>query len=129
MHWDVYEPMWFKLGVMIATAELSDASVGDHDLDSRSQEWKKAKISATVISQSFQSLWMEFGKLLRLVSFMNLVLSLSHSISTQGRETCSCDLDIPAFPCVTLTSICIQGKLDAVQVIVFFIEVCSAITV
>ena len=41
----------------------------DQSFQSRSQEFKKS-----LISQSVQSIWMEFCKLLRLVSIMNLVL-------------------------------------------------------
>ena len=42
-----------------------DASQIDLDLDSRSQESKKAKISGPDVSQSFQLIWMEFGVVLR----------------------------------------------------------------
>ena len=49
-----------------------DTSVTDHDLDSRLQECEKTKTSATIISQSFPSIFMTFGTLLRLVSVMNL---------------------------------------------------------
>ena len=37
-----------------------DTSLIGLDLDSRSQECQKAKTSAPIISQSFQSIWMEF---------------------------------------------------------------------
>ena len=52
----------------------TDTGLIDFDLHSRSQECKKAKSSVPVISQSFQSLWMEFGKMLRLVSVMSFCL-------------------------------------------------------
>ena len=39
-----------------------------------------------IISQSCQSIWMEFGVLLRLVSVMNLILILSRPFCIQGRE-------------------------------------------
>ena len=46
-----------------------------------SQECGKSKTSLPILSQSFQSIWMECGLLLRLVGVMNLVLVLSgHSV-------------------------------------------------
>ena len=60
------------------------------DLDSRSKESKKAK-AAPVISQTIQSNWMEFGILLRCVRVINLMLILSHSFNTQGKEPYLCD--------------------------------------
>ena len=57
LHSDVYEFIWFKLRMMI------DTSLIDLDLDSRSQECKKAKASAPIVSQSFQSIWRELGSL------------------------------------------------------------------
>ena len=55
-------------------------------LDSRSQECKKANLSAQIILQSFQSVWMEFGVLLSHVCVMNLILNLFRpfSYSSQG---------------------------------------------
>ena len=47
-----------------------DTNVIDLDRDSRSRECEKAKACAPIISQSFQSIWMEFGILLRLVGVM-----------------------------------------------------------
>ena len=58
-------------------------SLIDVDLHSRSQECEKAKTSAPVISQSFQSFWMEFGILWRLVGVRSLIFSL---FSIQGRK-------------------------------------------
>ena len=49
-----------------------DTSLIDFDLDSRSLEDMKVKTSAPVISQSFQSIWMAYGKLLS-QSVSNLV--------------------------------------------------------
>ena len=51
---DVYEWIWFKLGLMIDTAELYiefESSLVDLELDSGSQECKKAKTSAPVVSK------------------------------------------------------------------------------
>ena len=74
----------------------SDISLVDLDFDSRSQECKKTQTSAPyffcVRVQSFQSIWMEFGVPLRLVSVMNLLLILSSSCGIQGREPYLCDI-------------------------------------
>ena len=64
----------------------SDTSLLALDLVSRSQECEKANTSTPVISQSFQSSWMEFGILLRLVGVGNLILVLSCPVNIQGRE-------------------------------------------
>ena len=61
-------------------------SLIDLDLDSRSQECEKTKTCMLSISQSFQSIWMEFLKLFRLVSVMNLLLILSRPLNIQGRK-------------------------------------------
>ena len=45
--------------------------------DLRLQECKKATTSAAIISQSFQSIMMQFDVLLRLVNVINLILILS----------------------------------------------------
>ena len=39
-----------------------------------SQECEEAKTSVLIISSSFQSIWMEFGNVLRLVVLMKLIL-------------------------------------------------------
>ena len=54
---------WFKLGVMIDAIVFYTlvTSLTDLDLDSRSQECRKTKTSPSIISQSFQSVWMDFG--------------------------------------------------------------------
>ena len=44
------------------------SSLINHDFDLRSQECEKAKTSAPIISQSIQSIWIEFAILLRLAS-------------------------------------------------------------
>ena len=59
----------------------SYASLTDLDLDSRSQMCEKAKPSAPIISQSFQSIWMEFGLIL-----MSLKLILSSPFNIQERD-------------------------------------------
>ena len=64
---------------------MIDTSVFDLDLDSRSQGCEQAQISAPIISQSFQAIWMEFGILLRLV-VMTLLLLLSSLDNIQGKE-------------------------------------------
>ena len=75
MPFDIYECIWFKLEMMIDTMKLHfDASLIDLDLDSRSQECKKAKISAAIISQIFQLIWTKFVIMLRHVIVMNLIL-------------------------------------------------------
>ena len=66
-----------------------DISLTDLDLDPRSQECEKAETS--IISQSFHSIEMEFGILLRLVGVMNHILILSHPFNGQWREPNSYD--------------------------------------
>ena len=56
------------------------------DLDSSSQECKKAKPSVPVISQSFRSILLEFGIMSRRVGVMNLILSLSRPFNIQRKE-------------------------------------------
>ena len=64
----------------------SDTSLLDLDLNSRSQDCKKRRTSAPNISQSFQSIDMEFSVLLRLAGVMKLILILSPPFNIQGRE-------------------------------------------
>ena len=82
IHWNVYELIWFKLGMMIdtfCTLHL-DASVVDLDLDSRSQEYEKAEGSAPIISQCSLLIWKEFGILLRCNELhTHFMLSIQHS--------------------------------------------------
>ena len=54
--------------------------------DSRSQEREKANTSMPVIAQSCQSIYVEFGILLRLVSVMNLVSILCRPFDIKGRQ-------------------------------------------
>ena len=68
---------------MILCTLHSDASFMDLDCDSSSQECEKAVTSSPSISQSFQSIWKEFGTLFRLVGVMNLIVSFS--FNAQGR--------------------------------------------
>ena len=49
------------------------AILSDSELHSKSQECEKAKMSATLISQSFQLIWMGFRSPLRLFSLINLM--------------------------------------------------------
>ena len=63
-----------------------DSSLTDLDHDSRSQEWDKVKTSVPIISQSFQSIWMVFGLLLRLVCVLDLILISCHPFHIQERE-------------------------------------------
>ena len=63
-----------------------DTSLIDHDLDSRSQKWEKAKTFLLIISQNVQSVLIELGILLRLVGVMNLILILSGLFNIQGKE-------------------------------------------
>ena len=62
------------------------SSLTDLYLDSRSQECEKARNSVPVITQSFQSVVMEFGVLLRLCGVTNFMLIVSHSLNIQGRD-------------------------------------------
>ena len=73
-----------------------DTSLIDLDFDSRSNGCEKANTSMPIISQSFQSIWMEFsiGLLLRLVDVMNLILILSRPFSIQGSEPYLCDFSL-----------------------------------
>ena len=43
-------------------------------------EYKKAKLSAAVISQNFQRIWIKFGLLLRCVGEMKLIIVFFSSI-------------------------------------------------
>ena len=66
---------------MLPNSVIIDTSQTDLDLDSRSQECKQTNTSASIISQNFVSIWMEFGILLRLVSVMNFrLLYLTHLV-------------------------------------------------
>ena len=65
---------------------LCDTILIDLDLNSRSQECEKAKLSAPIMSQSFQSIQMECGILLRLVSVTSFILILFRPFDVQGRE-------------------------------------------
>ena len=87
MHSDIYESIWFKLGVMIGTNVLFYTGVIDQDLDSRSLEWEKAKTSVPIVSESFQLIWMKLGMLLRFVVVINLITILSHLLSIQGENS------------------------------------------
>ena len=68
-----------------------DAGLIELDLDSRSLECEKVETSASIISQNFQSIWMECGILLRLVDVMNSIHILCHAFDIQGRKPCTCD--------------------------------------
>ena len=109
MHFDIYEPIWFKLVMMIDTVELhfDNTSLIGLDLDKRSQGWKNTKISAVIISQSWYGwnldldkrsqgwkktkisavvlIWMEFGILLKFDGIYHIFI-LSHPFNIQGRE-------------------------------------------
>ena len=61
-----------------------DTGLIDLDVDSRSQECEKAKSSVAIISQRFQSYWMDFGVLLRLV-WWNLC-SCCRPFNVQGED-------------------------------------------
>ena len=53
------------------------SKLGDLNLDSRPKECEKAKRSASIICQSSQLIWIEFGKLLKVVGVINLTLTYS----------------------------------------------------
>ena len=78
MRLDVYEWIWFKLDMMIDDRYCCtlhfNASLMDLDIDSRSQECKTEKTCVVIILQSFQSVWIKFGALLRFVGVVNLIL-------------------------------------------------------
>ena len=82
VHSDIYKSVGFKLGRMI----LLYSTVNVLDLDSRSQECEKAKTSAPIISQSFESIWMELRILLRPVGVLSLILMFS-SIQYSGERS------------------------------------------
>ena len=46
-----------------------------------SQEYEKANTAVSIILQSYQSIWMEFDMLLRLVRVMNAILILFRSFN------------------------------------------------
>ena len=64
-----------------------DANLIDLDVDSRSQNYKKAETSAPNILQSFQSMWIEFDLHLKLIAVMKLMLISSCPFSIQGGES------------------------------------------
>ena len=68
-----------------------DSSLIDFDLDSRSQVCKKVKTFGPIVLQSFQSMWMGYGILLRLAGVLNLILILSCLLNIPGRQPCICD--------------------------------------
>ena len=65
MRWDIWKPVWFKLGLMIDTTEIYILIHVCVTLTS--QEWKKGNISVLVISQNDEWIWMKFTIMLRLV--------------------------------------------------------------
>ena len=80
--WLAFKRLWINLILTLYDDRYYcilhfDTSLIDLSLDSRSQECEKAKTCAPIISQSFQSTWMEFSLLLRLVGVMNLILVFS----------------------------------------------------
>ena len=63
-----------------------DTNLIELDLDSMSQECKKSETCMSVVSESFQSICMEYGILLRLVGVMSFILILSEPLNIQRRE-------------------------------------------
>ena len=61
--------------MMIATTELYILLLAcDLDLDTKSQQWEKAKTWVPFISQILEWIWIEFDVLLRLVGLVNFIL-------------------------------------------------------
>ena len=85
MHSDIYELIYFKLmwWQILLNSTFWHVLI---DLNSRSQGWKKANTSAPIISQSFESVWMEFAIVLRLVGLMNLIFIIIISYDQYSRE-------------------------------------------
>ena len=63
---DVYELIWFKIGMMVNITLHFDSDLKDLNLDSGHRDVRMQKTSAPIIDQSSQSVLMEFGVLLRL---------------------------------------------------------------
>ena len=75
MYSDVYEPIRFRLGMMMDSTEifiLIKVCI-DLDLHSRSEGCKKANITVPIISQSFELIWLELWMLRRLAGLMKLM--------------------------------------------------------
>ena len=92
-----------------------DTSLIDLDFDSTSHECEKAKTYASIVSQSFQSIQIEFFLLLRLASVVFLIPILFRPFDIQGREPYLCDLIKKTAAATTtgpLTLICIQTFTD-----------------
>ena len=117
MHSDVYESIWFELGIWYDDRYYwtlhFDASLIDLDFDSRSQQckkWRKCQLSQK-FSMGLNGISVLFCTLLRLV-VMNLIVipMLCCLFSIQGREPYLCDF------CKTkpnpLTLACIQTFTD-----------------
>ena len=82
MHSDIYESNFLQTWCdsRYYWTQHFDASLTDLDLDSRPQECKKVKIFATMIPQTFQSIWLQFGYCLDL-----LVWQTSYSLDRGAR--------------------------------------------
>ena len=88
MHSDVYESIWLEFGVMLDPIKLNIFILVLFILTliQGHRSARKQKISVAIVSQSFQSIWKEFGILLRLDDMINLKLSLSLPFDIQRRE-------------------------------------------
>ena len=86
MHSDVNESICFKLGMMIDTTKLWYKYKWLWPWFKGHRSARKQNLLKPILSQSFQSTWMEFGTPLRLVGLMNFILILSRPFNFQGRE-------------------------------------------
>ena len=98
MHSEVYEPIWFKFGMMIDKSELY-IWILPVVISTWIQSHKSARNEQFLrpLSPSCLSFYMELGLLLRPVGLMNLILLLSRLSSVLGRDS-ALDVCVPADP-------------------------------
>ena len=85
MHSDIYDPVLFKLGMMIATAELYICSPSDLNLDSRPQVLKKDKNFCTIYFKQFLNNLDWIWDVVETSHHINLSILCSCLINIKGR--------------------------------------------
>ena len=84
MHLDIYQPVWFKLGLMIYATDLCILIVNNPDLESRSQGAREGFCYLTMFSIGVDGIW----HTVRLVGLMEPVFTLLQSVDIQVRGPC-----------------------------------------
>ena len=98
MYSDIYKSIWLKFGRIIDSLHFITQTFHYlystfHYLSNWLWPWFKAtgvresKTAASIISESFQSIWMEFGELLGVVGLMSFILILSRPIFMRENHT------------------------------------------